>query len=62
MPALDPSMVTTAVLVTTIQCSDRWLCICSDSCPPGLTTIRLVWKSAPASVVSYVPHGRWTTG
>ena len=28
---------TLAVPLTTIQCSERWWCICSESCAPGFT-------------------------
>ena len=38
---VSPPLVTLAVPLTTIQCSARWWCICSDSVPPGLTTMRL---------------------
>ena len=54
----DVAAVTSAVPVTTIQCSERWWCFCSDSLPPGLTIIRFVWNRSPRSMVWYVPHGR----
>ena len=43
------------VTPTTIQCSARWWCICSDKVPPGLTTMRLTWKRSPASTPWYPP-------
>ena len=36
--------VTSAVPRTTTQCSARCMCFCSDSRPPGFTTMRLTWK------------------
>src|SRR3546814_3996527 len=46
------SRVTRAVPRTTIQCSARCLCDCSDSRAPGLTLIRLTWKPSSWSIKS----------
>ena len=40
-------MTTLAVPCTTIQCSERWWCICMESLPPGLTCSSLTWKRGP---------------
>ena len=53
-------IVTRAVPRTTIQCSARWRCNCSDNRPPCLTTMRLTWNRSPISTDWYEPQGRWT--
>ena len=54
------SRVTCAVPRTTIQCSARWWCFCSEKRLPGSTTIRLTRKRGPRSTVWNQPHGRCT--
>ena len=53
-------LVTSAVPLTTIQCSARWWCICRLSEAPGLTMMRLTWWRGPWSMLSYQPQGRCT--
>ena len=53
-------LVTSAVPLTTIQCSARWWCICRLSEAPGLTMMRLTWWRGPLSMLSYQPQGRCT--
>ena len=54
---VDWPIVTFAQPLTTIQCSARWRCDCSDSAAPGSTTMRFTLKRSPSASVSYTSSG-----
>src|SRR6476619_2266019 len=53
-----PSTSQVAVPLTTVQCSDRWACVCSESRWCARTSMRLTLNPSPSSRTVQDPQGR----